>query len=58
MYIEIEIKISYNALYCWYKKIPGYLNKLPGISSTQNITKIVAYLGTEYSNLLTLLTSC
>ena len=34
--------------------LPGYLNKLPGFSSTQTITKIVAYPGTKYSKLLTL----
>ncbi len=31
-----------------------YLNKLPGFSSTQNMTKIVVYPGTKYSKLLTL----
>jgi hypothetical protein len=36
------------------KKIPGYLNKLPGFSSTQNVPKIVTYPGIEYSKLLTL----
>ncbi len=36
------------------KKIPGYLNKLPGFSSTQNVPKIVIYPGIEYSKLLTL----
>jgi hypothetical protein len=36
-------------------QIPGYLNKLPGFSSIQNITKITAYPGTEYSKLSTLI---
>ncbi len=35
-------------------QIPGYLNKLPGFSSIQNISKIAAYPGTEYSKLPTL----
>ncbi len=30
------------------------MNKLPGFSSTQNITEIVGYPGTEYSKLPTL----
>ena len=35
-------------------KYPGTWNKLPGFSSTQNITKIDAYPGTKYLKLLTL----
>jgi len=55
MTLKLQLKLKYLTMSnCWYKKIPGYLNKLPGILSTQNITKIVAYPGPEYSKLLTL----